>query len=376
MSAPWPNAGQEQLLLACIGDDGAAASALNKLVSMRMDFAADPASAPLLPLLYRRWGLASRDLFQAGRVAYLCAWQQNRERLQHLSSVVAHLESHGISCMVLKGAAVLLAHYRDLGLRPMRDFDLMAPEASAKAAAAQLQQIGYAPEANELPDCARISHAWQFFHEDQSCDLHWRPVVRCYSPHVTSMFWERAVATSIEGVEVVVPCPTDQLFHVCVHGLQWDWQPSIRWIADAAVVIRDAPIDWERFCRLAAAANMRYRLWNAMRYLQSTFDIRIPDFVSNRLKAGVPGWERREYELLLRPCPLGMLDSWWWHVTHFRRIRPYDAQWRSIPFAAGFAQYLAMFLHAGSAREFVSKLWPLLKVRFRARVAPITSQIF
>ncbi len=51
----------------------------------------------------------------------------------------------------------------------------------------------------------RAAHAWQFYKkgedggEEQMCDLHWHPVIRCYSPKVSRMFLEGASETVNSG---------------------------------------------------------------------------------------------------------------------------------------------------------------------------------
>ena len=55
--------------------------------------------------------------------------------------------------------------------------------------------------------------------------------------------------------------------------------------------------------------------------------------MSERLIWAAAGWERREYRLLLKPCPLGVYDSIAWHAYHFRRIRPFDDGWRRLSLA-------------------------------------------
>jgi hypothetical protein len=62
-----------------------------------------------------------------------------------------------------------------------------------------------------------------------------------------------------------------------------------------------------------------------------------------------------------------------WHVYHFRRLRGFDAQWRSIPAFIGFPRYVAAFLDALSWRELLAKLWVQLKLRARSRYWKVRS---
>jgi hypothetical protein len=54
--------------------------------------------------------------------------------------------------------------------------------------------------------------------------------------------------------------PSTSLRRLCsyftfTHTLQWDWEPQVRWIADAAVIMQ-GPVDWDQVRRLALLSNM------------------------------------------------------------------------------------------------------------------------
>jgi hypothetical protein len=141
---------------------------------------------------------------------------------------------------------------------------------------------------------------------------------------------------------------------------------DLRWIADALTVLRE-PIDWTRVARLARAAQMRLRLAMAFDYLRDRFAAPVPADLAADLTREAPAWERREYALLLKPCPLGFRDSLWWHVDHFRRIREFDATWSARPFWLGFVEYVARFLDAGSAPELWRRMKPAVLRRCSVR---------
>lgn len=352
MSGPWPDPVQEFVLAACFG------AGLEQVPAHPT-----PSLHQLTPLLYRRWPHEPSALIAEGKRAYLATWRQNQERLEHLHTFVGALREAGIPSIVLKGAALALCHYRDLGVRGMRDFDVLVPERDVERAIACVLALGYVAEdglsAEAIRRRTRVGHAWQFAKGEQTCDLHWRPVVRCFSPEVTRLFWEGGRADG----EVTVLSPTDQLFHVCAHGLQWDWQPQVRWVADALTVM-EQPVDWERIALLAKHASMEARVGHALQYLRVRFAAPVP----GRFLDTAPGWQRREYRLMLKPCPLGMLDSAEWHIHHFRRIRPFDAHWGKTHVAKGFLEYLREFLGARGTRDAAARLRDELKARARLKL--------
>ncbi|MDQ6706947.1 MAG: nucleotidyltransferase family protein, partial [Acidobacteriota bacterium] len=279
MSGAWPTPEQEQMLLACLAAEPEATRALDRIVAGNGERVGE-GCAQFLPLLYRRWPFRREAILSTGRKAYLTVWRQNRDRMLHLSSLLEAFQEQGIPCLILKGAALILAYYADPGLRNMRDFDLLVHERDLEAAIVQLTRAGYKAdrqfESSAILPQVRIGHAWQFsLGTEQSCDLHWRPVVRCYSPEVAKLFWEDAKTVNFGGVTALVLSPTDQLFHVCAHGLQWDWVPQIRWVPDAMTILR-GPVDWERLSHLATESCMRVRLGQALSYLRRCFSAPVP----------------------------------------------------------------------------------------------------
>ena len=362
---------REQLLKACFGNSEESRPALETCAAFDED-EVDVAMRRLLPFLYRRWGaLASSNLIDLAHRAYIATWQQNRERMAEIGLVLSEFERVGIECMLLKGAALTLRHYRDYGLRNMGDFDLLIHHDDIEPAINALLQNGWIAEggcsAAAILRQSRVRHAWQFFKGDtQNCDLHWRPLAQCYCPQVSEMFWGGAESVKLGSDVVKVPCPTDQLFHVCVHAMHWEWTPNLYWVADALTLLRDAELDWDRAAALAVSADMRMRFTQALAILESEFHAVVPKVVPKHVLGGqVASWERREHFLMQKPCPLGVLDSIAWHVYHFRRLRPFDTQWRELPVWSGFTQYVATFLDALTLRALIAKAWAQVKLRVR-----------
>ncbi len=367
MNPVWPTPLEEQLLLACFAPEEAAGAALEGCSREWTGAGWEPAAMQLLPLVYRRWPAVENHLVELGRRAYLANWKRNRERMAQLAEIAARFRQEGIRWMALKGVALALRQYADLGLRAMADLDILIRPEDVGRAATLLNRAGYRAEEDATPGAilrqTRVRHAWQFFGEpDWNFDLHWRPVNRCYSPDVTRLFWEGAEAARFGEHEILAPSSSDQMFHVCVHGLQWDWTRKVRWIGDALCILRE-PIDWERVRRLAEWAGMSFRLANALAFLGDRFGAPIPPDLPGRLTQAASNWEIGEYRLLLKPCPLGVIDSIAWHAYHFWRIRPFDDGWRRAPLALALPRYVAAFLDARGAGSLFRKLRPHVMVR-------------
>jgi len=309
----------------------------------------DATSVKLLAILFRRWGerLSNAELYGQAYLAYTSIWRRNQKRFLTALSISRDLGKRNIDCMLIKGLALTLAHHGDYGTRSMEDVDVLIRPADLAEALGALEHSGWKTEASmpagEIARQSRIRHAWGLTRGDEeNCDVHWHPVLRCFSPRVADLFWRDARTVELFGRALKIPCATDLLFHACAHGLQWSWTPQIRWIPDALTLLRSA-IDWERLVTLAGEAGMNLRLYYALAYLRERFGSQVPPEISERLRArGLERGEQREYELLQKPCPLGLFDRGRWHWTYFQRIREFDPEWRAQPIS-GFLHYLILF---------------------------------
>ena len=366
MSGPWPTPGQEDLLLAAFGPEPDARQAYLRLSRP----STTPDLAALWPLVDRRWPPAETGRPPEGLAAYLTAWRQNRERLLSLEAVFEAFDREAIPFMLIKGGALLLRHYRDPGLRNMHDLDVLVPEATLEPAATVLAAAGFTPWRGVSPAGIRrrahVRHAWPFAGpEGTSVDLHWRPVARCFAPHVTRRFWEGCERVALGRRSARVPGPAEQLFQVCAHALQRDWDSRPRWVADALTVLR-TPIDWERLGELAGGAAMRLRVAHALGYLRARFGAPVPCGFLDSLAAAAERWERRERRLPLGSNASSAFDLFLWHVYTFRRLRPWHEPWAGLPAPLAFSRYAAAALEVDRLSGIPAALWRWARGELRA----------
>lgn len=337
------------------------------------NLAQDPASGTLLPLLDWRWGERLPDPFsEQARARRLTLWRQGRERLALAASLTATLDQAGVKAVLLKGAALIARYYPDPGLRGVGDVDLQVPADQVRVAVEALMQAGWTSEeglsATGIERQMRARHAWQFYKtgeddEQLMCDVHWHPVVRCYSPRLAEMFLANAETVTAGAHTVRIPCATDLLFHAAAHGLQWSWTPPIRWIPDAWFVIRSGAVDWERLRVLAAEVNMTFRVHRALEYLKTSFHAPIPAEALAALSQA-PAWEAREQALLEKRFPLRLADAARWHVFNFRRLRRFDPSWKGSNAVSGFLSYLSVFFKSTGQLATAEIVWGKVRGKF------------
>ena len=124
----------------------------------------------LLPLVYRNVKEAlPAELRDMLRRVYLQYWADNQKLFRRLEERLTWFQANGIPTMVLKGVALSILHYRDKGIRPMADFDILVPEDLARDVIGRLQRdgwsaIAYCPEAPENTYFYRHIHGMLLTH--------------------------------------------------------------------------------------------------------------------------------------------------------------------------------------------------------------------
>ncbi|MCL4396263.1 MAG: nucleotidyltransferase family protein [Chloroflexi bacterium] len=288
----WPTLSQELLLRAALLETEQARCAWEEWKSLVDLDDVDWGSHRLLPLLYRnlqRQGIEDAAMGRFKGIHHK-AWYRNRLLIDVLAGILEAFHRAGIETMALKGAALILLHYKDHGLRPMNDLDVLVPAAQVSQAADLLSGLGWSPK-------FRAPHAWVFTDSSRhEFDLHWHVLAECCKAGDDDDFWAAAVPLTVGRVETRALNPTDQLLHVCAHGLKWNVLPPVRWVADATIVLNTSEIDWNRLIAQARKRELLLTMRQALGYLRRTLGARIPEEIIEEMQdAPIASAERWDY---------------------------------------------------------------------------------
>jgi hypothetical protein len=272
----------------------------------------DAASGALLPLVYGNLGHL-REPAEALREPYLRAWRENLRISHCVAPLWRALEEAGIEAIALKGLALIARVYRDAGLRPMGDVDVLVPPSDVERASEVARSLGWRPRHPLTPAFRRVKHAAPFDHpEGVACDLHWRVFEEAGAADADDEFRAAAELIAFQGARLRVLSPTDQLLHVCGHAARWERIPAIRWVTDAVLILRQSSIDWARVLGHAARRRFILRMRHMLCYLRMAFGVPIPHAVGADLwRRPVSMLERLEYRVRTREHPrLGELPTY------------------------------------------------------------------
>lgn len=284
----WPTAAQEALLRAALVDGAAAVDAWVTWQRLTATGRLDEGSLRLIPLLHRtlpRLGVSSPRLAEFAAV-HRRSWFANQILFHEVAGVLAACRDGGIQTLLLKGVPLAIGAYPDEASRPMGDADLLVRPVDLVRAVALLRQRGWRPVPEPVAFPAEPRNAWTFANAaGREIDLHWR-VFRA-GCHADDDLWAAAVPLEVRGVETRALCPSDALLHVIAHGVVWNPVPSIRWAADAALIIRAAgpALEWNQLVSRAEARDLVPTLSLGLAYLASRLDVVVPASVIARLEA-------------------------------------------------------------------------------------------
>src|SRR5262245_1847771 len=256
----WPTEIHEWLLRLALGSAAEARTLWQQRDPHLAPGELDQGSLRLLPLV--RWNVApvldahelADPLLAAAADLDRASHDLNEGLIRDAEVLARELTRAGTDVLLLKGAALLLTSYPAFGLRPMVDLDMLVPADAVPQVVAVLERHGWTPRHRLTPNFLRTRHAMPFKSTlGRRCDLHWVLFEEHCPPGLDAACWTAARVVDLRGTPVRVLAPTDQLLHVVIHGMRWARTPSIRWVADAVLVLRGEGIDWARLTEQARA---------------------------------------------------------------------------------------------------------------------------
>lgn len=201
-------------------------------------------------------GSCPEHLRRAARLLYLRHQHINIIYAEVLRDILGLLHSAGIETLVLKGAALCHTLYPEIGLRPMRDIDLLLRKEQSRQAQDLLIGIGFtesnAPrpadhfhlpslhkKVKNIPVCIELHHG--LFPD---CPPYYRRID-------FGTLLSRALTFDLNGLEAYCPGNEDMLWHVFEHGLHMPltYEPcKLIAVADIVTLVetRHEEIDWQK----------------------------------------------------------------------------------------------------------------------------------
>lgn len=299
--SPFPDQYQSLLLKAAIFSDQRAVESWKQWKSIvDFDSDVDHGSFRLLPLVYHNLSSSGySDELVDGRLKgiYRQAWLKNQKLFYKAGKIIRLLHESGIETAVLKGIALTELVYKNPGIRPMADVDLIIPFSKARKGVETLEKSGFNMQLPHLLEY-NLEFGRSMAFEDQEgteIDLHWHALVYSHQKIKEKDFWDRTVPVKVGGVETQAFSLSDNLFHTLVHGIRKNPEPPIRWVADAMAILSSEinRVDWQRLLLFAKRLRVFLQVKRALIYLHDEFEADIPDDVLEELYSYKPTYVER-----------------------------------------------------------------------------------
>ncbi|MBS0420793.1 MAG: nucleotidyltransferase family protein [Proteobacteria bacterium] len=216
------------------------------------------------PLLHSR--LVGRPVADAGAPgipkpfaeAIAANFDKHSRRAVELQAEVSRIQrimrENEIPVVFLRGAFLAFHIYRQPGLRPMRDLDLLVPEDQvAEASRALRTSILRRPGRPAEQPVLRIDVEFHTRLAEQSrrCD-----------PAFDAGTWNRLISRVVAEEEIWYLAPEDQLLHLILHTLQdnpRNCHPIV--LTDIAQLLEQTGINWPQFWQQALVGNWSAGCW-------------------------------------------------------------------------------------------------------------------
>jgi hypothetical protein len=193
------------------------------------------------------------------------------------------LSQNGIAVLPLKGALLSLRLFGDIGMRDVRDIDLLVQPVDLWRADQLLRDAGYVctyPNFALTPhmrDAAlRVAHHFTYAQNTTGLlvELHWR--LNHWTADLMTQLWEQCGQRQWMGTQWKDLTTEQLLALLCDHGARHKWS-SIKWLADISGLLARTPAEgWQSVLAVASQFDVERSLAQAALLSRWLFSIPLP----------------------------------------------------------------------------------------------------
>jgi hypothetical protein len=188
--------------------------------------------------------------------------------------------AQGIPALAVKGPVLAMQAYGDPAIRSYGDLDFLVRQRDIRRATESLQDFGYQATVNLRDiDAGNIPGQYLFSKPGANLlvELHNDFTLRYFPRRLPlDQFFERHTLIRLDDHESPALAIEDQLIYICVHGATHFWD-RLSWIADvAALVSRQAGVDWQLATNTAKEVGAECMLHSGLRLAADLLHARLP----------------------------------------------------------------------------------------------------
>lgn len=201
-------------------------------------------------------------------------WSKTQQQMMAARPAMMAFANHGLTPMLLKGAAVISSGVATMAQRYVRDIDILVPAEKLGDAIPLLNDTGWhSPFFPTLEEALYLgfakSHAIQFNGPNGGeLDLHSYALAPNPFPGDDAGLWRRAVDGAYLNVRCKFPGREDLLINALEHSFRRDPDRVLDWSVDAARLIEAGGIDWRLVADCALERSLAVPVEGRLRYLR------------------------------------------------------------------------------------------------------------
>lgn len=378
---------ENRLLLYCVQTEipEVVLDEIRNLVGLSLDWEEILKSARwhgVAPLLYnnlkriqKRRSIPQRVMDEL-RTAYNATLARNMYIYAELNSILGAFHEKKVEVILLKGAALAKTVYGDIGLRPMGDIDILVKKDDLPHAEKIITGLGYlfysnGPEAEWFRE--NYYHL-SYIHPEKNIpvEIHWHIITKSHpvrtrniDTDIIERWWERANTVEISGNKVLILCPDDLIFHLCLHFLKHRFESQYRGFISKNALIQ--------LCDISQTLKHYRGDINWIRLKSEAEKYRIESVIYNTLSivSEIIGNHDDVYHDILSGLAEGTLDKELVRLTNKRILIPEDA-FPAIP--NSFIKLQAEDTFQGKVKSFVREMFPDPEFLSKRYSVPLTSK--
>ena len=246
-----------------------------------------------------------------------------------LRTLIELLRSKGIEAVPVKGPALAISAYQDIGLRQFGDLDILIHKRDVLRARETLIQRGYQPIHPLTPAQEKVLPGLDCecsLKRDCYVELLWEIVLPSHSFRMNDdQLWFRLGRISIDETEVPTLASEDLVIMLAAHGTKHGWRKLI-WVSDLARAVKSAPdLDWTAAFERARRLSGLRMLLLGLRLAESVCGLALPSEVKDRIASDQTVEELKARvlrELSAGPAVGGgVANDFWFYLRARERFR-------------------------------------------------------
>ncbi|GIV17693.1 MAG: hypothetical protein KatS3mg022_3128 [Armatimonadota bacterium] len=163
--------------------------------------------------------------------------------MQKLAQIVPALKNAGVRFAVVKGAALLATVYRDMGIRAMKDIDLLVHPDDANILKPVMQQLGWQEEDEDIAGKQfgeRYRAETSFTCREGSLMLRLEAHLDMpgFYPRSRAAIWQKIVSVCTAGIDEMPALGVSaHLNYLCTHFYYHHCGQGLKWLVDVALLV-------------------------------------------------------------------------------------------------------------------------------------------